>query len=192
MTLKARITDDMKDAMRAKDAARLSTIRLLLAAIKQREVDERKEIADADVLAIIDKMIKQRRDSIAQFEAGKREDLAAVEQRRDRRARRPTMPQQLTRGRDRRADRRGDRRRPAPPGAAGMGKVMARAQAQARRPGRHGRGVGAGQGQARRLRPDAGAASSGALVRRPVRRLAPGREAAYGAKSASLRRRCCL
>ena len=65
--------------MRAKDAARLGTIRLVLAAIKQREVDERKEMADADVLSIVDKMIKQRKDSIAQFEAGKREDLAAVE-----------------------------------------------------------------------------------------------------------------
>jgi uncharacterized protein YqeY len=79
MTLKARITEDMKDAMRAKDTARLSAIRLLLAAIKQREVDERRELADADVLAAIDKMVKQRRDSIAQFEAGKRMDLAAVE-----------------------------------------------------------------------------------------------------------------
>jgi uncharacterized protein YqeY len=80
MTLKARITEDMKDAMRAKAAARLSTIRLLLAAIKQREVDERKELTDADVLAVIDKMVKQRRDSISQFEAGKRMDLVAVEQ----------------------------------------------------------------------------------------------------------------
>ncbi|MFO1323100.1 MAG: GatB/YqeY domain-containing protein [Burkholderiales bacterium] len=80
MTLKARITDDMKDAMRAKDTARLSTIRLLLAAIKQREVDERREQSDADVLAVIDRMVKQRRDSIAQFEAGKRMDLVAVEQ----------------------------------------------------------------------------------------------------------------
>ncbi len=80
MTLKARITDDMKDAMRAKDTARLSTIRLLLAAIKQREVDERKELTDADVLAVIEKMVKQRRDSITQFEAGKRPDLVAVEQ----------------------------------------------------------------------------------------------------------------
>jgi uncharacterized protein YqeY len=79
MSLKSAITDDMKTAMRAKDAARLSAIRLLLAAIKQREVDERIELTDADVLAIIDKMIKQRRDSVAQFEAGKREDLAAVE-----------------------------------------------------------------------------------------------------------------
>ena len=80
MTLKARITDDMKDAMRAKDAARLSTIRMLLAAIKQREVDERKELSDADVLAVVEKMIKQRRDSIAQFNAGNRSDLAAKEQ----------------------------------------------------------------------------------------------------------------
>jgi uncharacterized protein YqeY len=80
MTLKARITEDMKDAMRAKDAARLSTIRLLLAGIKQREVDERKDLTDADVLAVIDKMVKQRRDSIAQFEAGKRMDLVAIEQ----------------------------------------------------------------------------------------------------------------
>ena len=80
MTLKARITEDMKDAMRAKDTARLSTIRLLLAGIKQREVDERKELTDAEVLAVIDKMVKQRRDSIAQFEAGKRMDLVAIEQ----------------------------------------------------------------------------------------------------------------
>ena len=79
MSLKAKITEDMKTAMRAKDAARLSTIRMLLAAIKQREVDERIELTDADVLSIIDKMIKQRRDSITQFEAGKREDLAAIE-----------------------------------------------------------------------------------------------------------------
>ena len=79
MTLKARITEDMKDAMRAKDAARLSTVRLLLAAIKQREVDERVELADADVLGVIEKMVKQRRESIAQFEAGQRPDLAAIE-----------------------------------------------------------------------------------------------------------------
>jgi hypothetical protein len=80
MTLKARITEDMKTAMRAKETARLSTIRLLLAAIKQREVDERRDMSDVDVLSIIDKMVKQRRDSIAQFQAGKRDDLVAVEQ----------------------------------------------------------------------------------------------------------------
>ncbi|HEY8624257.1 MAG TPA: GatB/YqeY domain-containing protein [Casimicrobiaceae bacterium] len=79
MTLKARITEDMKNAMRAKEATRLSTIRMLLAAMKQREVDERIELADADVIAIIDKMIKQRRESIAQFDAGNRPDLAAAE-----------------------------------------------------------------------------------------------------------------
>ena len=80
MTLKDRITEDMKSALRAHEAARLSTIRLLLAAIKQREVDERRALTDADVLAVIDKMVKQRRDSIAQFTAGKRMDLVAVEQ----------------------------------------------------------------------------------------------------------------
>jgi uncharacterized protein len=80
MTLKASITEDMKAAMRAKDSMRLSAVRMLLAAMKQREVDERIELTDADVLAIIDKMIKQRRDSITQFQAGKRDDLVAVEQ----------------------------------------------------------------------------------------------------------------
>jgi len=79
MTLKDRITGDMKDAMRAKAASRLSTIRLLLAAIKQREVDERKTLTDADVVVVIDRMVKQRRDSIAQFDAGNRPDLADAE-----------------------------------------------------------------------------------------------------------------
>ena len=79
MSLKARVTEDMKAAMRARDSARLSTIRLLLAAIKQREVDERVELDDAEVVAVIDKMIKQRRESIAQFDAGKRPDLVAAE-----------------------------------------------------------------------------------------------------------------
>jgi uncharacterized protein YqeY len=80
MTLKARITDDMKTAMRAKDAPRLSAIRLLLAAIKQREVDERKDMSDTDVMSVIEKMIKQRRDSIEQFQKGGRQDLVDVEQ----------------------------------------------------------------------------------------------------------------
>ena len=79
MSLKAKITEDMKSAMRAKDAARLSAIRLLLAAMKQREVDERIELSDADILAIIEKMLKQRRDSVTQYEAGGRQDLADVE-----------------------------------------------------------------------------------------------------------------
>ena len=76
MSLKARISDDMKAAMRAKDAPRLSAIRLLLSAMKQKEVDERVELSDTDVVAIIDKMLKQRRESIAQFEKAGRTDLA--------------------------------------------------------------------------------------------------------------------
>jgi len=79
MSLKQQITDDMKVAMRAKETARLGAIRLLLAAIKQREVDERIELSDADVIAIIEKMNKQRRDSISQYEAAGRQDLADVE-----------------------------------------------------------------------------------------------------------------
>ncbi len=79
MSLKARVTEDMKSAMKAKDARRLSAIRLLLAAIKQQEVDERVELTDADVLATIDKMLKQRRDSIAQYQAAGRQDLADTE-----------------------------------------------------------------------------------------------------------------
>ncbi|MGW8269440.1 MAG: GatB/YqeY domain-containing protein [Burkholderiales bacterium] len=79
MTLKARITDDMKQAMRAKDAARLSAIRLLLAAIKQKEVDERIELDDAQVLAVVERLLKQRRESIAQYELAGRAELAAAE-----------------------------------------------------------------------------------------------------------------
>ena len=79
MSLKLQITEDMKTAMRAKDAARLGAIRLLLAAMKQREVDERIELSDTDVVAIIEKMNKQRRDSISQYEAAGRQDLADVE-----------------------------------------------------------------------------------------------------------------
>jgi uncharacterized protein YqeY len=79
MSLKEQITEDMKAAMRAKDTARLGTIRLLTAAMKQKEVDERVELDDNMVLAIIEKMIKQRKDSITQFEAGGRQDLADIE-----------------------------------------------------------------------------------------------------------------
>ena len=79
MSLKNRVTEDMKTAMRAKDTARLGTVRLLLSAMKQKEVDERVELSDADVLAIIDKMVKQRRESIAQYEKAARNDLADVE-----------------------------------------------------------------------------------------------------------------
>jgi uncharacterized protein YqeY len=80
MSLKLRITDDMKAAMRAKETARLGTIRLLLAAIKQKEVDERTELDDAAVSSIVEKLIKQRKDSISQFQAAGRDDLVAAEQ----------------------------------------------------------------------------------------------------------------
>lgn len=79
MSLKNRINEDMKSAMKAREAERLGAIRLLLAAIKQKEVDERKEVDDAAVFAVIDKMLKQRRDSIAQFEQAGRRDLADKE-----------------------------------------------------------------------------------------------------------------
>jgi uncharacterized protein YqeY len=79
MSLKDQITDDMKAAMRAKDSERLGTIRLILAEIKRKEVDERIELDDAQVTAIVEKMIKQRKDSITQFENGGRQDLADKE-----------------------------------------------------------------------------------------------------------------
>ena len=79
MSLKARLTDDMKAAMKGGEKDRLQVIRLANAAIKQREVDERIELDDAQVLAVLEKMVKQRRDSVQQYEAANREDLAAVE-----------------------------------------------------------------------------------------------------------------
>ena len=79
MSLKEQITEDMKTAMRAKDAGKLGTVRLILAEIKRKEVDERIDVSDEQVLVIIEKMIKQRKDSITQFEAGNRADLADIE-----------------------------------------------------------------------------------------------------------------
>ena len=79
MSLKAQITEDMKDAMRAKDTARLGTIRLLQAAMKQKEVDERIELDDTAVIAIVDKLIKQRKDSVAAYASANRQDLADIE-----------------------------------------------------------------------------------------------------------------
>ena len=79
MTLKQRLTDDMKAAMKSGDKQRLGVIRLVNAAIKQREVDERIELDDAAVLAVLEKMLKQRKDSVSQFEGAGREDLAAIE-----------------------------------------------------------------------------------------------------------------
>ena len=80
MPLKDRVIEDMKDAMRARETARLGAIRLLLAAIKQREVDERIQLDDADVIAVIEKMLKQRKDSIEQFQKAERQDLVDAEQ----------------------------------------------------------------------------------------------------------------
>ena len=80
MDLKTRVTEEMKAAMRARDTQRLSAIRLLLAAIKQKEVDERKDLTDQDVIAVVEKMIKQRRESIVQYEKAARADLAEIEQ----------------------------------------------------------------------------------------------------------------
>jgi len=79
MSLKEQITNDMKNAMRSKETDRLNTIRLMLAAMKQKEVDERIELTDAHIVSIIEKMIKQRKDSITQYAAAKREDLVASE-----------------------------------------------------------------------------------------------------------------
>ena len=79
MSLKTQLTDDMKSAMKAGEKERLGVIRLVNAAIKQREVDERIELDDAQVLAVLDKMVKQRRDSVAQYDAAGREDLASIE-----------------------------------------------------------------------------------------------------------------
>jgi len=79
MSLKARITEDMKSAMKAKEAAKLAAIRLLLAALKQKEVDERVELDDNAVIAVIEKLVKQRKDSVSQYEAAARQDLADLE-----------------------------------------------------------------------------------------------------------------
>jgi len=79
MTLKHQLTEDMKNAMRSGDKHRLGVVRLILAAVKQREVDERIELDDAQILSAMEKMLKQRRDSVTQFEAANREDLALIE-----------------------------------------------------------------------------------------------------------------
>jgi uncharacterized protein YqeY len=127
-SLKDRITEDMKSAMRAKDAARLSTIRMLLAACKQREVDERIVLDDAAVVGIVDKLIKQRKDSITAFAQAARQDLVDKETA-ELAVLEAYLPQRLT------ADEIGARVRAlvASLGAAGpgdMGKVMAAAKAE--------------------------------------------------------------
>jgi len=95
MSLKDRITEDMKAAMRAKEAERLTTIRGLLAAIKQKEVDERVVVDDAGVIAIVDKLIKQRKDSITQFNTGGRPDLAEKEEQ-ELKVLEPYLPQRMS------------------------------------------------------------------------------------------------
>ena len=149
MSLKDQINDDMKAAMRARETERLGTIRLLLAAIKQREVDERVTLDDTAITAVIDKMIKQRKDSISQFEAAGRDDLADKEKA-ELAILSAYMPEQLSDGGDRcrsagggRANRRG---RPA-----GHGQGDGRAQAEAGRPCRHDRCLGASQSRAREV-----------------------------------------
>jgi len=95
VSLKIQITEDMKSAMRSKDSSRLGTIRLLLAAIKQKEIDERIELVDVDVVSIIDKMLKQRRDSISAFSKADRKDLVEKEEF-ELKVLQAYMPQQLT------------------------------------------------------------------------------------------------
>ena len=123
MSLKDQITDDMKTAMRARETERLGTIRLLLAAIKQREVDERVTLDDAAITAVIDKMIKQRKDSISQFAAAGRDDLVDKEKA-ELAVLAAYMPEQLS---AKRKSLPKCRRRSRATGAAGpqdMGKVM--------------------------------------------------------------------
>lgn len=150
MSLKDQINDDMKTAMRAKETERLGTIRLLLAAIKQREVDDRVTLDDAGITAVIDKMIKQRKDSISQFEAAGRTDLADKEK-----AKLAVLSAYMPRTAFRRCDRRrgsGRRRRDGRCGPAGHGQGDGCAEAEAGRQGGHDRRVGAGEGRARHVR----------------------------------------
>ena len=147
--------------MRAKDAARLSAVRLLLAAMKQKEVDERVELDDADVLAMIEKMIKQRRESIAQFEKAARNDLAEAEKSEiGVLSGLPAAADVRSRGRagDRRGDRRDRRER-----RQGHGQGHGAAEAAPRRPRRHGQGLGAGQSQAFRVKSVEGADPSAVI-----------------------------
>lgn len=123
MSLKARITDDMKNAMREKATDKLNTIRLLTSAMKQREVDERIELADTDIVAIIEKMLKQRRDSIQQFEAAGRQDLADKEKY-EMSVLSAYMPEQLSEA-DILTEIDAAIAATGAAGAAGMGKVMA-------------------------------------------------------------------
>ncbi len=128
MSLKERITEDMKAAMRAKDAERLGTIRMLLAACKQREVDERIVLDDAAVIGLVDKLIKQRRDSITAFEQGGRADLVAKESA-EIQVLRAYLPQRLSAD-DTAAAVAAIVAQLSATGPGDMGKVMAAAKAQ--------------------------------------------------------------
>jgi uncharacterized protein YqeY len=128
VSLKERITEDMKAAMRAKDAERLSTIRMLLAACKQREVDERIVLDDAAIIGLVDKLIKQRKDSISAFEQGGRSDLAAREGA-EIRVLETYLPQRLSAG-EVAAAVAGIVASLGASGMGDMGKVMAAAKAQ--------------------------------------------------------------
>lgn len=146
MSLKEQISDDMKTAMRAKESERLATIRLLMAAIKQREVDDQVTLDDAGITAVIDKMIKQRKDSISQFQAAGRDDLVAKEQA-ELTVLSAYMPAQLSDAevacRSAGGGRADGRSRPA-----GHGQGDGRAEGQARGSRRHDGRVRAGQGRA--------------------------------------------
>lgn len=128
MTLKDRITDDMKAAMRARDAQRLGAIRLLLAACKQREVDERIELDDAAVIAVVDKLLKQRKDSITAFEQAGREDLAERE-RAEAQVLQAYLPQRLS-AEEVQAEAQRLVAELGAQGPADMGRVMAAAKAR--------------------------------------------------------------
>jgi len=128
MSLKAHITEDMKTAMRAKDSVRLGTIRLLQAAMKQKEVDERIELDDAQVIAIVDKLIKQRKDSVAAYESAKREDLAEIE-RNEIKVLEAYLPQRLS-AEEITAAVQAIVKDVGATGAGDMGKVMAAVKAQ--------------------------------------------------------------
>jgi uncharacterized protein YqeY len=142
MSLKDRITEDMKAAMRAKDSERLGTIRMITAAIKQREVDERITLDDVQVLSVLEKMIKTRKESVEQFKAGGRDDLVARESR-EIQLLQGYLPAQLS---DRRGDRRVRRRLDQ-----GNGQGDGAAQAEGARPRRHGGRQCQAEGQALRL-----------------------------------------
>ncbi len=148
-SLKDRITEDMKTAMKAKDSERLGTIRMITSAIKQREVDERIQLDDSQVLAVVEKMIKMRKESIAQFQSGGREDLAAKEQK-EIDLLQTYMPEAARRRRSRRPDRPGHRRIRRH-FHQGNGQGHGVAQAEGAGPHRHGQRQREAEGQARRL-----------------------------------------